>query len=154
MKINLKLRSVSAYFSPQKITLADNEELTIHLVDRGRLTARAVLTVNGKTYLVDAATKTAVVPRAELHAVNTVELTDRSEADEITQRYNVENLYVLRANADDGGRLLAERRFYAETFAALYAETKRQAETIAELSDRIAALEQGKYTILKWGTKQ
>ena len=52
------------------------------------------------------------------------------EADEITQRYNVENLYVLRANVDDGGRLLAKRRFYVKTFAALYAETKRQAETI------------------------
>lgn len=151
MKINLKLRAVSAYFSPDKVILADNEDLEIRLLDRGQLAQRVVLLCNGKTYV--AVDKTVTIPRDELQNINTFELTERdAETDKITRRITVENLYVMPCSTgESGNRLLAEREFYQKTFAELLAQVIDLSERQSELEKKVAELENGKFTMLKFG---
>lgn len=152
MRINLKLRAVTAYCSPCKAILADNEDLTINILDKGQLKQRVVLLCNGKTYVADKH-KEIIVPRSELVNVNVLELTERNEeTDKIIKRYVVENLYVLPcAKGNDGNRLLAEREFYQQTFAELLTQVNSLTARQAELENRVAELENGKFTMLKFG---
>lgn len=151
MQINLKLRSVTAYCSPSKALLADNEDLTIKILDKGQLQQRVVLLCNGKSYVADK--KAVVIPRSELRNINVLELTERdAETDKVLKRFTVENLYVIPCNKDyEGNRLLAEREFYQETFA----EMQKQLETLTvgyeQLKSKVADLENGKFTMLKFG---
>lgn len=151
MKAILKLRAVSAYFSPNKVIVADDENLEIEILDKGQLGQRVVLLCNGKTYLADK--KKISVPRSELQNVNVFELTERDEADNILRKVTVENLYVLPCKSGDGERLVAERKFYEETFTALLRETRELKSKQHELEKRVAELENGKFTMLKFGGK-
>ena len=152
MQINLKLRAVTAYCSPSKAILADNEDVTITIIDRGQLKQRVVLLCNGKTYVADGF-KTIVLPRSELCNVNALELTEReAETDKILKRFIVENLYIIPCAAgDNGSRLLAERKFYQETFATLLEQVNELKAKQMHLEEKVAELENGKFTMLKFG---
>lgn len=151
MQINLKLRAVTAYCSPCKAILADNEDITINIMDRGQLQQRVVLLCNGKTYVAE--NKTVTIPRAALTNVNVLELTERdAETDKILRRFAVENLYVMPCSAgNDGNRLLAEREFYKQTFAALLSQVNDLTARQEQLETKVAELENGKFTMLKFG---
>lgn len=155
MQINLKLRAVTAYCSPCKAILADNEDITINVLDRGQLKERVVLLCNGKTYVADE-NKIITLPRGELGGVNVLELTEReADTDKVIKRFVVENLYVIpRAAGDNGSRLLAERKFYEETFAELLNQVNALSTRQAELEKRQADLENGKYTMFKFRGKE
>lgn len=152
MRINLKLRAVTAYCSPSKAVLADNEDLIISVLDKGQLKQRVVLLCNGKTYAADKH-KQISIPRAELENVNVLELTERSEeTDKILKRFAVENVYVLPCvKGSDGSRLLAEREFYQQTFSALLTQVNELTERQTKLEKKVAELENGKFTMLKFG---
>ena len=152
MQIYLKLRAVTAYCSPSKAILADNEDIIINVLDRGRLKQRAVLLCNGKTYVADE-NKIITLPRSELGNVNALELTEReADTDKVLKRFVMENLYVMpRTAGDNGKRLLAERKFYEETFAALLNQVNALSARQAVLEKRQADLENGKYTMFKFG---
>lgn len=152
MQINLKLRAVTAYCSPSKAILADNEDITIKVLDRGQLKERVVLLCNGKTYVADE-NKIITLPRKELGGVNVLELTEReADTDKVIKRFVAENLYVMpSAVGDNGNRLLAERKFYEETFAALLNQVNALSARQAYLEKRQADLENGKYTMFKFG---
>lgn len=152
MQINLKLRAVTAYCSPSKAILADNEDITIKIIDKGQLKQRVVLLCNGKTYVADS-TKTIVLPRHELGTVNVLELTERDkDTDKVLKRIAAENLYILPCAAGDAGnRLLAEREFYQETFTTLLAQINELRDRQACLEAKVADLENGKFTMLKFG---
>ena len=152
MQIKLKLRTLSAYFSPNKVLLADNEDLKIELMDKGQLTQKVVLFCNGKTYVADS-DKTFTLPRNELGNANFFELSERkADTDEVINRFVVENLYVVPcAVGDAGNRLIAERTFYQETMEELLEQVKLQSEQLAKLEKRCADLENGKFTMLKFG---
>lgn len=152
MRINLKLRAVTAYCSPCKAVLADNEDLVISVLDKGQLKQRVVLLCNGKTYVADKH-KQISIPRTELSNVNVLELTERNEeTDKILKRFAVENVYVLPCVKDgDGSRLLAEREFYQQTFSALLTQVNELTERQTKLEKKVAELENGKFTMLKFG---
>lgn len=151
MEIKLKLRAVTAYFSPAKVILADNEDVTIKILDKGQLGQRVVLCCNGKTYV--ATGKSVVIPRADLGEVNTMELTERDvDTDKVITRIGVENLYVLPCAAgDEGNRLVAEREFYKHMFVKLLEQVDEQGKRQKKLEKRVADLENGKFTMLKFG---
>ncbi len=154
MQINLKLRAVTAYCSPCKAILADNEDITINVLDRGQLKERVVLLCNGKTYVADE-NKTITLPRGELSGVNVLELTEReADTDKVLKRFVVENLYVIPRAGDNGNRLLAERKFYEETFETLLNQVNTLSARQAELEKRQADLENGKYTMFKFRGKE
>lgn len=148
MKIKLKLRALTAYFSPNKVILADNEDLEIDILDKGQLSHRVVLLCNGKTYLADG--KTVVIPRSELKAVNVLELSERDEADRVLRVVQAENLYVLPCGKDTS-RLVAEREFYSKVLSELLREVFALKERTAAYEKRLAELENGKFTMLKFG---
>ena len=152
MQINLKLRSVTAYCSPCKAILADNEDLTIKILDRGQLTQRVVLLCNGTAYAADE-NKTVTLPRSALTNINVLELTEReADTDKVLKRFTVENLYVLSCDKEyAGNRLLVEREFYRQTFAALLDQVHGLTARQEELERKVADLENGKFTMLKFG---
>lgn len=152
MQINLKLRAVTAYCSPTKAILADNEDLTIKIVDKGQLKQRVVLLCNGKSFVADG-NKEIVIPRAELGDINVFELTEReTETDKVLKRFTVENLYVLPCDKEyAGSRLLVEREFYQQTFKALLEQVDELSKQQVMLKKKVAELENGKFTMLKFG---
>lgn len=148
MEIKLKLREVTAYCSPCKATLADDEDLSIKVMDRGQLSKKVVLCFNGKTYL--AKDKTISIPRTAIGAVNVLELTERDDSDNILRCFKTENLYVVAHSASEN-RLWAERQFYQEYLQKIYTQTKLLSDKVSTLEKRIADLENGKFTMLKFG---
>lgn len=152
MLINLKLRSVTAYCSPNKVIIADNEDVTIKILDKGQLKQRVVLLCNGKSYVANEV-KEVVIPRSELEDINVLELTERENGtDKVLKRFSVENLYVLPCGKEYyGNRLLVEREFYKQTFTALLQQVKAMSERQAVLEKKVADLENGKFTMLKFG---
>lgn len=153
MKIKLKLRAVSAYFSPNKLILADNEDLEIKIQDKGLFKEKTVLSFNGKTFFAQEGIVT--ISRKDLCDVNVFELTERDENDLIKKKVSVENLYVLPCkNDEECGRLIAEREFYQKTLTDLLCKVERLTEINAQQEKRLAALENGKFTMLKFGGKE
>ncbi len=151
MKINLKLRSLTAYCSPCKIILADNEEAEINIIDRGQLKGKAVLLFNGKSYIADKE-KIVTIPRKEIQSVNVLELTEQDETGKVTRRFVTDNLYAMEYWTEYGGnRLLTERAFYQKTLAELLKEVQALADKQTKLEKRQADLENGKYTMFKFG---
>lgn len=151
MTIKLKLRYLSAFFSPNKIILADNEDITIQIVDKGRFSQRTVLLCNGKAYLCEK--KAVTIPRGELGDINVFELQEREHGtDRVLERVAVENLLVIPCQTEyEGNRLVTERAFYAQVITELLKEVKRLVEHQNTLDKRIEELENGKFTILKFG---
>lgn len=151
MRINLKLRAVTGYCSPGKAILADNEDLQIKILDKGQLQKRVVLLFNGKTYAADS-NKEVTVPRVELQAVNVLQLSERDDEDRVLNSFVVENLYVI-PRAKDCSRLIAEREFYQTTFAELLGKVCVLEKSLEDANKRLADLENGKFTMLKFGGK-
>lgn len=152
MKINLKLRAVTAYCSPNKAIISDNEDLTIKILDKGQLTQRVVLLCNGKSFVAND-NKELVILRSELCNINIMELTEReADTDKVLKRFAVENLYVIPcAKEYEGNRLLVEREFYQQTLTALLEQVNELSERQAILEKKVADLENGKFTMLKFG---
>lgn len=143
--INLKLRPLTAYWQEKQIVLADNEGIAVKVQDKGRLTGRTVLLCNGKTFVLDGE-KTAYIERGDLTKANIFELICGD------QHYVTENLYMAADNADyEGDRLVAERAFYAAAYERFEQAIGELQEQNAALQKKVADLENGKFSILKFG---
>ncbi len=155
MKINLELRELTAYCLPCKVVLADNENVEVHILDKGQLRNRVVLSCNGKTFLANE-DKTVWLPREDLKSINVLELTERSAStDVVLRRFTVENLYVMPcSDGSSNSTLLSERKFYQETFQELLQQVNLLGERQVDLEKRVADLENGKFTMLKFGGEE
>lgn len=151
MKITLKIRPLSAYFVEKSVTLADDEVLQIQIADKGRISGRIIMLCNGKSYIADD-NKIVHIDRASLDVVNVFELQVRDESGKVLNRWATEGLYVAPMSTDyENDRLITEREFYAELLTKYSEVNETLKEQVADLKNRVAALENGKFSILKFG---
>ena len=96
--------------------------------------------------------KSVHIDRQSLDTVNVFELQLRDTDGKILQRWVTEGLYVAPMSTDyENDRLITEREFYAELCANQSATIETLKEQVADLKNRVAALENGKFSILKFG---
>lgn len=151
MKVTLKLRKLSAYFVEKSVMLADDEVLQVQVADKGVLSGRVALLCNGKSYIADE-NKIVHIDRQSIETVNVFELQLRDTDGKILQRWVTEGLYVAPMSTDyENDRLITEREFYADLCARQSATIETLQEQVADLKNRVAALENGKFSILKFG---
>lgn len=151
MKITLKIRPLSAYFVEKSVTLADDEVLQVQIADKGRISGRIVMLCNGKSYIADD-DKVVHIDRASLDVVNVFELQVRDESGKVLNRWATEGLYVAPMSTDyENDRLITEREFYADLLTKYSEVNETLKEQVADLKNRVAALENGKFSILKFG---
>lgn len=151
MKVTLKLRTLSAYFVEKSVTLADDETLEIQIVDKGRLSGRVVLLCNGKSFFADE-NKVVHIDRQTLTTANVFELQVRDTDGKVLQRWVTESLYTAPMSTDYANdRLVTEREFYAELCTRQSAAIETLQEQVTDLTNRVAALESGKFKILNFG---
>nr|DAG78427.1 MAG TPA: hypothetical protein [Caudoviricetes sp.] len=151
MKVTLKLRQLSAYFVEKSVTLADDETLEIQIADKGRLSGRVVLLCNGKSFFADD-NKVVHIDRQTLTTVNVFELQARDTDGKVLQRWVTESLYTAPMSTDYANdRLVTEREFYAELCTRQSAVIETLQEQVTDLTNRVAALESGKFKILNFG---
>lgn len=151
MKVTLKLRTLSAYFVEKSVTLADDETLEIQIADKGRLTGRVVLLCNGKSFFADE-NKVVHIDRQTLTTANVFELQVRDTDGKVLQRWVTESLYTAPMSTDYANdRLVTEREFYAELCTRQSAAIETLQEQVTDLTNRVAALESGKFKILNFG---
>ena len=150
MKINLRLREMSAYFDPAQFFIADNETLTIRLVDRGTIQTKAYLQVNGCVFAFDE-NKELQLSADKLQEVNTCELQLRDDNGAVIKRWATENLFRPPVDCAVDGN-------YYETQSALLASIKALVKNVDVLQQRLAdnakaitELQNGKFTMLKFG---
>lgn len=156
MKIKLKFRQLTAYFSPNKPILADNESLQVELPTNKHFSNKVIIVCNDKTYVAE--NNTVIIPRADLQEINVCEVQERDcFTDKILQRFVTENLYVITAQKGDTSRLVSERVFYQQVLIALSDQIKSLKTQIGNLSEkedkteqRIESLEKGKFTLFKF----
>nr|DAR85332.1 MAG TPA: hypothetical protein [Caudoviricetes sp.] len=153
MNITLKLRENSAYFTPNKILYADNENLEITVRHKGRIVNRGFLIFNDKLYAL--ADNVCVIPHDAINTVNTCELQDR-KGDDVIHRWRVENLYSHKYNmgAESDARLVAEREFYTVTAKQLSEEISVLQSKICKLEKAVDQLENGKFRLFKFKTEE
>lgn len=162
MKIKLQTRALSALFAPTIAVLADTEMLDITIVDKGALSGKIVLTFNDKTYAADE--KHITIPHDALKSVNTATLTERDEnTGEVLRTFVCDNLYLhtLSPTAAEQEHLLTERAFYkacieeqANRLSELFEAYEGLSALLDKTIERVAALENGKFTILKFKGEQ
>ena len=151
MKVTLKLRTLSAYFVEKSVTLADDETLEIQIFDKGRLSGRVVLLCNGKSFFADE-NKVVHIDRQTLTTANMFELQVRDTDGKVLQRWVTESLYTAPMSTDYANdRLVTEREFYAELCTRQSAAIETLQEQVTDLTNRVAALESGKFKILNFG---
>lgn len=151
MKVTLKLRTLSAYFVEKSVTLADDETLEIQIADKGRLSGRVVLLCNGKSFFADD-NKVVHIDRQTLTTANVFELQARDTDGKVLQRWVTESLYTAPMSTDYANdRLVTEREFYAELCTRQSAAIETLQEQVTDLTNRVAALENGKFKILNFG---
>lgn len=151
MKVTLKLRQLSAYFVEKSVTLADDETLEIQIADKGRLSGRVVLLCNGKSFFADE-NKVVHIDRQTLTTANVFELQARDTDGKVLQRWVTESLYTAPMSTDYANdRLVTEREFYAELCTRQSAAIETLQEQVTDLTNRVAALESGKFKILNFG---
>ena len=151
MKVTLKLRTLSAYFVEKSVTLADDETLEIQIADKGRLSGRVVLLCNGKSFFADE-NKVVHIDRQTLTTANVFELQARDTDGKVLQRWVTESLYTAPMSTDYANdRLVTEREFYAELCTRQSAAIETLQEQVTDLTNRVAALESGKFKILNFG---
>ena len=151
MKVTLKLRTLSAYFVEKSVTLADDETLEIQIADKGRLSGRVVLLCNGKSFFADE-NKVVHIDRQTLTTANVFELQVRDADGKVLQRWVTESLYTAPMSTDYANdRLVTEREFYAELCTRQSAAIETLQEQVTDLTNRVAALESGKFKILNFG---
>lgn len=151
MKVTLKLRTLSAYFVEKSVTLADDETLEIQIFDKGRLSGRVVLLCNGKPFFADE-NKVVHIDRQTLTTANVFELQVRDTDGKVLQRWVTESLYTAPMSTDYANdRLVTEREFYAELCTRQSAAIETLQEQVTDLTNRVAALESGKFKILNFG---
>lgn len=151
MKVTLKLRTLSAYFVEKSVTLADDETLEVQIFDKGRLSGRVVLLCNGKSFFADE-NKVVHIDRQTLTTANVFELQARDIDGKVLQRWVTESLYTAPMSTDYANdRLVTEREFYAELCTRQSAAIETLQEQVTDLTNRVAALESGKFKILNFG---
>lgn len=151
MKVTLKLRTLSAYFVEKSVTLADDEVLEVQIADKGRLSGRVVLLCNGKSFFADE-NKVVHIDRQTLTTANVFELQARDIDGKVLQRWVTESLYTAPMSTDYANdRLVTEREFYAELCTRQSAAIEKLQEQVTDLTNRVAALESGKFKILNFG---
>ena len=151
MKVTLKLRTLSAYFVEKSVTLADDETLEIQIADKGRLSGRVVLLCNGKSFFADE-NKVVHIDRQTLTTANVFELQVRDTDGKVLQWWVTESLYTAPMSTDYANdRLITEREFYAELCTRQSAAIETLKEQVTDLTNRVAALESGKFKILNFG---
>lgn len=151
MKVTLKLRQLSAYFVEKSVTLADDETLEIQIADKGRLSGRVVLLCNGKSFFADE-NKVVHIDRQTLTTANVFELQSRDIDGKVLQRWVTESLYTAPMSTDYANdRLVTEREFYAELCTRQSAAIETLQEQVTDLTNRVVALESGKFKILNFG---
>ncbi len=151
MKVTLKLRTLSAYFVEKSVTLADDEVLEVQVSDKGRLSERVVLLCNGKSFFADE-NKVVHIDRQTLTTANVFELQARDTDGKVLQRWVTESLYIAPMSTDYANdRLVTEREFYAELCTRQSAAIETLQEQVTDLTNRVAALESGKFKILNFG---
>ena len=151
MKVTLKLRTLSAYFVEKSVTLADDETLEVQIADKGRLSGRVVLLCNGKSFFADE-NKVVHIDRQTLTTANVFELQVRDTDGKVLQRWVTESLYTAPMSTDYANdRLVTEREFYAELCTRQSAAIETLQEQVTDLTNRVAALESGKFKILNFG---
>ena len=149
MKINLRLRAMSAYFEPAQFFIADNESVTIRLIDRGTIKEKAYLQVNGCVFAFDE-NKELQLHANELKEVNVCELQLLNIKGVVTKRWVTENLFRPPIDRAVDGE-------YYETQSALLASIKALTQHVEELQQlqadntkAITEIQNGKYTMLKF----
>lgn len=150
MKIELRLREMSAYFEPAQFFIADNEHTTIRLVDRGTIKEKAYLQVNGCVFAFDEK-KELQLNSSVLKEVNACELQLRDDKGVVIKRWRTDNLFRPPVDRAIDGE-------YYETQSALLASIKALTACVEELkmqqadnSKEIFELKNGKFTMLKFG---
>lgn len=151
MKVTLKVKPLSAYFAEPSVTLADDEELQVQIADKGRITGRVALLCNGKAFIADDE-KIVHIDRHSLEIVNVFELKAYDDKGNVLQSWVTEGLYVAPLSTDyENDRLITEREFYSELCTRQSAAIEQLQDLVADLQKRCADLENGKYSILKFG---
>ena len=154
MKLDLRLREMSAYFDPAQFFIADNETLIIRLVDCGTIKDKAYLQLNGYVFAFGDK-KELELKAVNLKEINTCELQLRDAKGAVTKRWMTDNLFRPPIDRSVDGD-------YYETQHALLASVKALIEHVETLQARladndkaIAELQNGKFTMFKFkGDKQ
>ncbi|MCH5157525.1 MAG: hypothetical protein J1G02_06610 [Clostridiales bacterium] len=149
-KIDLQLREMSAYFNPAQFFIADNETITIRLVDRGVIKEKAYLQLNGCVFAFGD-NKELTLSANQLKEVNACELQLRDDKGTVTKRWLTDNLFRPPIDRSVDGD-------YYETQSALLASVKALVEHVEELQKQqadntkaITELQNGKFSIFKFG---
>ena len=150
MKIDLRLRALSAYFDPAQFFIADNEQLTVHLVDRGVIKQKAYLQVNGCVFVFDE-NKELHLNANELKEVNVCELQLRDAKGAVTKRWTTDTLFRPPIDRSVDGEFYDTQTALLESVKALTAHVQELKAKQADNSREIADLKNGKFTMLKFG---
>ena len=152
MKIDLRLREMSACFDPAQFFIADNETITVRLVDCGTIKDKAYLQLNGCVFAFDDK-KELELKAINLKEVNVCELQLRDDKGAITKRWLTDNLFRPPIDRSVDGD-------YYETQHALLVSIKTLTEHVCELQNQqadntkaITELRDGKFSIFKFGGK-
>lgn len=157
MTLQLRLRTLSAYFTPAQFFIADNESITVRLVDRGTIKEKAYLQLNGCVFAFDDNNELQI-SADDLHEVNFCELQLRDKKGNITKRWTTENLFRPPIEREVDGE-------YYETQQALLTSIQTLTQYVEDMKNtlddtlkvqqnnaqKIAELENGKFTMLRFG---
>ena len=87
-----------------------------------------------------------------LTTANVFELQVRDTDGKVLQRWVTESLYTAPMSTDYANdRLVTEREFYAELCTRQSAAIETLQEQVTDLTNRVAALDSGKFKILNFG---
>lgn len=146
--MQLTLLEMSATFDDKQFFVADNEKITVELLDGGRLKDKAYLQVNGVLFaFVDGK---AEIPADILGKFTACELQTRDEKGQILRRYPTNGLYRLPIDLEplkgyETGEKLAESvELLTECVKMLTARVDGEAVRYQELADKV----NGKYTLV------
>ena len=153
MKIELRLRAMSAYFEPAQFFIADNETTIIRLVDRGTIKDKAYLQVNGCVFVFDE-NKELQLNANELKEVNICELQLRDAKGAVTKRWTTDSLFRPPVDCTVDGEYYETQSAILVTLKALTKYVEELQEQQADNTKKITELQNGKFTILKFGGKE
>ena len=149
MEIKLILRTSSAYYSQPRIVLADNEQLTIQLIDKGQVTQIPALVTSHGVYVFDNGKLT--LTAEQIGDCLTATVQDReANSNKVISRWTCENLYRLPSTVgEESEELLTEREFYKNYIARLIEDITALQSEVESLTTRVYQLENGKFTLFK-----
>lgn len=147
MQLKLVVYEMSAHFDLKQFFVADNESVTVELIDGGKL-GKAYLQVNDALFAFIDGKLT--IPAQLLGEHNSVELQERNGKGAVTRRISTDELYRLPIELDsvvgyDTGEKLAESvKALAQHVKELTELCERWAVKYQELTDKV----NGKYSLL------